>query len=183
MLYETDNVTMNGSAAFWFDGHVMKTAYLTWIQAGTHTMCDWQVESEEGIAGATLRGYTTVTIPQTGLDEDDDDEWGVVYAMESYNGGRTMHYYLDSDMLHLSILRHTVSLDTLLRMGDAVFALQPDFGHSAIIEEDGMRTITLSLTEKDVPEAAQSLLNLLAQYGARRYTGDDLDKRSIRSDA
>lgn len=158
LLFDTANVTMTGHAAFSIDGDLFKIADLTHIQDGTSSMRDWRVQSPNGFGDMTENGYTVAT---TG---------GNIYAAESFNCGNTLHYFVDESLQRTSILRHTVSSETVVGLARALFTADPALGICSYEQTDEGRVIHVLVREGETPEVMQQLLNIVLQYGISRYT-------------
>ncbi len=162
LLFETNNVTLLGSADFLLDGERFKTAVATHQQQDS-TSC-WRLRlltpQEDGTEKET--GYTVYA------------NGGILNVVEAY---RPEYYKKGSDEAQTTILRSSVQMSAmtgLLRMladqSDALLGL----GSVTVTQTNGEMTVRIQAGE-DVPELVNTALNLLAQYAVKRYFGTDYD--------
>ena len=159
LLFDTTNVTMTGHAVFTADGSVFKTADLVHVQDSMDSMRDWRLLTPSPNGNDIETGYTVVT----------KDEH--IEAFESYHHGH-LWYILDPAHQHWSILRHTVTSDTLTELAGLILAHCGSIGECTA-NADGTTSIAIHLTRDDVPAVIDPLLNTVLQYGITRYNGYD----------
>ena len=156
LLLYTENVTMEATASFSFDGVPFKDVEVCFIQAGSDFYRKIRLTSPKADGTNLLSGYTL-----TGRDYD-------LYVTEVLSPGREFHYYISPKT---SILRGSVQLAQLAETGYVAATLLDAIPGIAAREESGALHITLK--ESTLPPLFESCLNLLAQYGLHRWFGYD----------
>ena len=168
LMFETNNVTLDGHAEFSLDGERFKTADLHYIQNYTNSMykLDLQTPRRDGSKPDRESGYTIIA----------NGEY--VYVIEVIFPGV---YKTGTTSAQSTILRKTVQMNLMTEMirllagqaeslfGEEAFTIQP-------AGEEG-RELTVALGE-DVPELVNTALNMLWQFAAKRYFRTDYDQIS-----
>lgn len=174
LLFDTSNVTMTGQADIWLDNALIKEAELTHIQDGIRSMRDWQLYTPAfGYESEFDSGYTVITFDDT------------IMAYEYSRPDPTpLQYIVDPAIQRTGILRKTVAGDALLDLAGMILSQNDSFGETSIEpNEDGSQQIYIQISEEDVPEVIQSLLNNVLLYGIDRYSMHDYSITDLYNEA
>ena len=159
LLFHTDNVTVTGEATFTLDGEIFKIAQLNYVQDGVNSLYDLKLTTPRPGKDDRHSGWTIIT------DHDGEN----VYVIEAvypdiYHAGTTNPC--------ASLLRRTAQLDALTDLGGLVAGqVEPLLPEGIVTAEDteAGRVIRLAVSRDQVPDLAQSALNLAAQYFTDRW--------------
>ena len=161
LLFHTDNVTADGEAEFLLDGQYFKTAKLHYVQDGYCSYYGLGLLTPRKNGDIQETGWTII-----------ENELGVYNVMEVYTPG----VYANGAGVtpHNTLLRRSVELDALTALGSAVLSqVEPLLPQDMITaeEKEGGRSLRLHVTEEQIPDLAQSALNLAAGYLSNRWFG------------
>lgn len=167
MLFYTDNLTLKVKAEFSLNGEWFKTLDGLWMQDHDRSFRQVLLTSPKKDGTELHNGYTIVAA-------------GEDYAvMEVCHPGE---YKTGTTAGRTSILRRTTEAEQLIRLGDAITAREELLGDSAVTgNEDGSVRVLLN---EESPQVANVMLNMLAQFAAKRYfhvDSDTLDPESAPS--
>ncbi|MBR3017385.1 MAG: hypothetical protein IKH57_09970 [Clostridia bacterium] len=169
-LFHTNNVTVSGEASFFLDGERFKTAKLHYIQDDFKSFYGLTLLTPRAEGDDRETGWTIIA-----------DEEGYRYVMEAYEPGV---YRIGSGRKENTLLRRTVRLDALTELGTLVIAqaepLLPE-GTVNTADENGLRTVHITVSQEQMPQIALSALNLAADYLSDRWFAFGFD-RSLRAD-
>ena len=166
LLFQTNNVTLNGQAEFLLDGERFKTAELRYIQDYTNSLYQLNLHTPRRNGSQSPDRESGYTIIANGEK---------VYVMEVIYPGV---YKTGTTYAQSTILRKSVQLNLmteLVRMlagqadtlpGDQAVTVQPD--------GQGGKELHITLGE-DVPEIVNTVLNVFYQFAAKRYFETDYD--------
>ena len=160
LLFETGNVTLTGEANFSLDGSWFKTAKAKYIQDGDRSF--WELKLSSPRKDRTIRenGYTVIA------------DGSKIYVMEVYTPGV---YKTGTSTPQSTILRESVQMDLMKILVRAAAGRMESAENSAVRvekQENGLRIEA----DGPLPEEDSLALNLLAEYGAKRYFLTDYDK-------
>ena len=158
LILETDNVTLEGTAAFYLDGTEFKRAKATYIQDGLDA---YQRIELTGTDNEGVHRQTEYAV----LDND-----GTAYASEIYHGRE--HVLLRYRVPSVYILTETRAIHQLLNLTQDVCRAAdsaPGIRKTAETTENGGRKTTLEIQGSELPPVADSTLNLLWQFVWNRY--------------
>ncbi len=164
LAFRTENVTLRGNAEFRLDGARFKTAEATYIQDGENSF--WQLRLFTPHEGDEERetGYTIIANGEQ------------VFVMEMYTPGT---YRAGTTEAQTTILRHSVQMGVMAELA-GLLADQAEllFGADAVTSgPDGQGgTAVRVMAGEDVPMLVNTALNLLWEYGAKRYFSMDYDR-------
>ncbi len=165
LLFNTDNVTVEGEASFSLDGEHFKTAGLHYVQEGYSSFYDLKLLTPKADGSKRETGWTIIA-----------DQEGNVYVMEKYRPGE---YREGSTEPHRTLLRRSVQLDAIVNLSillsEQMDQLLPP-GTVTTEETDGGEKIHVSLQEDQIPGLAVSALNLAAVYLSDRWFYYGLDR-------
>ena len=165
-LFHTENVTVDGEASFSLDGKHFKTAKLHYVQDGFRSFYGLTLLTPRNNGDEQETGWTIIA-----------DEEGYHYVMEAYEPGV---YRIGTGRKENTLLRRTIRLDAIMELGGLLIAqtepLLPD-GTVAVAEENGLRTVQISICEGQMPDFAVSAFNLAAGYLSDRWFSFDFDRR------
>ena len=157
-LFRTDNVTVTGEATFSLDGVRFKTAQLNYIQDGYNSYYGLKLLTPKKDGSEQETGWTIIA-----------DEDGGFVAMEAFHPGAYRRGY---DLRQNSLLRRSVQLDALTELGSLLVGqaepLLPE-GVVTLEEKDGGKTVRIAFTEGQLPDIAESALNVAANYLSDRW--------------
>lgn len=163
LLFDTTNVTLTGKAEFSLDGEWFKTAEIRYMQDGENSFWKLDLTGPRSDGELIRNGYTVVANGER------------YFVMEVFYPGT---YKPGTDTAQTTLLRRTVQLD---RMMDLVRLLADEAGSllggdaiSASAVGDTKTAVRIAL-DGDVPPLANTALNLLYQYAAKRYFHVDYD--------
>ena len=172
LLFETDNVTVDGTAEFALDGTVFKTAQIHYVQDGLSSYYGLKLLTPRKDGTERETGWTIIA-----------DADGFYTVMETFYPGT---YVQGHDTAYGTLLRRSVQLDALTELGGyLVRQLEPMLPGDAVRpeEKDGAACVRIVLKAGDLPDAAVSALNVAARYLSdrwfshshdREYYGDDV---------
>ena len=167
LLFDTNNVTLDGHAEFSLDGDRFKTADLRYVQDGTNSLLEWKLRTPWGDGSEREGGYTVIANGEK------------VYVMEDFYPGI---YKTGSTYASDTIMRRSIQLnllrDLLRILSDQAESLLGKGAVTAKSNQNG-RTVHIQ-TGRDVPELVNTALNMTAQFAARRYFYMDYDQISER---
>ena len=164
LLFASDDVTVTGEATFSLDGQRFKTAQVRYLQDTFRSL--WELKLKTPRANGTERetGYTIIG----------DGE--KIYVMEAYYPGT---YKTGLSDRQNTILRRSLQLDLVAglfgQLAEQAETLLPE---GAVTVESGAEkgtVVRLHLGE-DMPEIANTALNLAAQFAAKRWFFADPDR-------
>ena len=165
LLFNTDNVTVEGEAAFSLDGERFKTAGLHYIQEGYSSFYDLTLLTPKADGSERETGWTIVA-----------DQEGNLDVIEKYRPGE---YREGSTEPHRTLLRRSVQLDAIvdlsILLSEQLDQLLPA-GAVSTEETDGGEKIHISLREDQIPSLAVSALNIAAVYLSDRWFYYGLDR-------
>ncbi len=168
LFFRTENVTLNGKAAFYLDGEVFKTADGEYVQDGENSFWQLKLLTPRPGQGDKASGYTIIANKEQ------------VFVMEVVHPGiyRTGYIFPQS-----TILRNSVQLDLMTQLarnlarqadtlaGEGAFTAEPG--------EQGETEIRIAL-DGNAPDLVHTALTLAYQYIASRYFRVNFDQISSR---
>lgn len=165
LLFDTDNVTLEGFADFSLNGERFKTAQITYKQAGEDSIWDLRLFTPRQFRSDRETGYTVIA------------NGGDIYVMERYTPG----VYRDgTDTPNNTLVRRSTRSDLLVSMGRAlagtVEALLPADDVYITAVETGGREIVVNLTKDTVPDIINPFLNVCVDFILNRFMGVDYDR-------
>ena len=171
LLFNTSNVTLSGSAVFFLDDVVFKTADATCIQDQDRSF--WQLKltsprPENPEKGDLVSGFTIIGIDSS------------VWVMETMNPG---YYKTATAYPQTTLLRRSVQLDLMAALVRDL-AKQADtlLGEGAVTaapDAQGGTEIRI-VADENVSDLVNTAITLLYQYAASRYFGVEYDQISTR---
>ena len=187
LLFDTDNVTVDGEASFdleW-DGAAeleeegiifgmngrFKTAKLHYVQDGYNSYYGLKLLTPR--KDGTERETGWIIIGQA------KGESTFVYVMEALSPGK---YRLGTDGLNSSLLHRSPQLDALTALGGQLTRmLEPTLpaGTVTVTRENDAKKVHISLTGDQLPDVAQSALSMGAAYLADRWFNTGHDRYSF----
>ena len=169
LLFETENVTLRGQADFLLDGVRFKTAESVHVQDGWNA--SWQLKLRTPRGDEERESGFTITA-----------NGGKIYIIEAIHPGV---YRTATDGAQRTILRNSVQAG-LMRRFAAALAAQPEalLGAGTVEASDSADGPVIRVTlGGDVPELANTALNLFAAFAVKRYFGVDYDHLSWKANA
>ena len=170
LLFKTDNVSLDGDATFTLDGKLFKTAKLHYVQDGYSSLYDLKLLTPLKAGGERLSGWTIVADPE-----------GNYAVMEAYYPGT---YKWGVDDPQNTLLRRTMQLDALAELGgllvNQIDGTLPE-GAVTVKDQDGQKTVRLTVAGDQIPPLAASALNVAARFLSDRWFGLHRD-RNINSE-
>ncbi len=171
LLFEANNISLEGEAEFTLDGERFKTAKIRYVQDYDNSLLrlDLLTPRRDGTGRPDREsGYTVIANGEN------------VYVIETFYPGV---YKTGSTFSQSTILRKTVQMNLMTELV-RVLAEQADtlLGEKAITvlpEDQGGKDLRIELDE-NVPDLVNTALNLFYQFVARRYFDTDYDHVSER---
>ena len=166
LLFDIENVTVSGHADFHLDGVLFKTADILYKQDSNYS--HWQLDLITPRPGRENQksGYTIIANGEK------------IYIMEAYTPGI---YSIAYDQPCTALVRRSVSSDLVVSMAyamaDPIEALLPENAFSVSDTREGTE-IQFTVTQETAPGLLNPLLNLVLQFGLRRFLGVDPDRIS-----
>ena len=159
LMFETNNVTIEGTASFALDGYTFKKAEATYVQDGTNSL--WRLKLlTPWPDGERVTGFTVIANGQR------------VFVMEDYHPGL---YRTGTDDEQDTLVQRSRLLEQLIAMAKAIAPeAERAMGEHLQTEGEG-QTAVIQLKGEETPETAQVLMNLGAQLAARRLFRTDYD--------
>ena len=158
LLFDTNNVTVNGTVTFSCDGERFKTVKGYYAQDGFNSIWRYQLFTpRKNAPGDRETGYTVIGNGYS------------VYVMETMTPG----YYREGvTQQQRTLVRRSPQLDQVVRLAElAVGQMEPLLGADAVnvlADNDAGRKVTVTLEEKDVSELTDILFNLGVQTAIER---------------
>ena len=162
LLLNTHNVTIEGTAEFSLDHQAaFKKAEASYIQDGTSSIWRLKLLTPRN-GGERVTGFTVVA----------NDE--LLYLMEDYTPGV---YWEGSDQPQDTVLRNSAYLSQILDLtGLLLPQIAEQLGDSVREQADASgKTVEISISADQVPDAMNRLMNLGGQFLIRRLFGVDYD--------
>ena len=161
LLFQTDNVTLEGSLSFELDGTLFKRAEVGYQIDGT-------------LARQTLALYT----PRT--DGTETASGYVVVVQGPLVTGYTLYDHCLTEFpfgpARSTIMSSSLQLESMLTVARAALEQAEEGLDGKLVvlaEKDGGTTVRIGFAEGDIPEVADAALTLLTQYALRLYNGID----------
>jgi len=163
LLFDTDNVSLTGHAAFSYDGEWFKTFDGRYQQDGVNSYMQVMLDTPMEDGSVYTGGYTVI------------GEGSTVYSIETY---RPRIYQDGTTLSNPSILTNTVMRNSLMRFGGLLLDLMEDRMQDAITEtvDEAGTHYHIALQEGNTPEAANAALTMLMHLIAKEYLYIDLDE-------
>ncbi len=156
LMFDTENVTIDGKTVFTLDGERFKTAELHYVQAGTDSLYDLKLLTPRG-GGEQESGWIIIA--------NDED----IYVMERYYPGL---YKSGTDDAQSTLVRRTVMLDGLVGLArsltDGLEAALPEGAVTETALPNG-RQVLIQIGAEDISLPVNAALNVAAQYLMPRY--------------
>ena len=166
LLFDTDNVTLDGNAIFSLDGTLFKTAEARYIQDGDRSCWDLKLSSPKADGSIRENGYTVIA------------DGSKIYVMEVYHPGV---YKTGTGAPQSTILRESVQMDlmkVLIRSLAEQVEIAGESSAVSITENDAEQSVLIELNEP-VPDRFTIALNVLAEFAAKRYFRTDYDQIGV----
>ena len=157
LLFDTDNVTITGSAEFKLDGKRFKTAEIAYVQDGCNSFWQEKLKTPRLLRSDSETGFTVIA------------NEGSVFVMEPYTPGvyRTGYAYE-----HDTLLRDTLESRLLLSFIRNTASIAEPALH--ITREDG--EIRIIAAEGETPAIMNDVLLMAARFVGKRLFGYEYDK-------
>ena len=168
LLFETDNVTIDGEIVFSLDETEFKRAKAKYIQDSDRSYWDLKLYSPKNDGSIRENGYTIIA------------DGSKIYVMEVYRPGI---YKTGTNAPQSTILRKSVQMNLMKKLFRSVSeqAETETMKHTVQIVEDAEeQEIRIELKE-NLPESFQMAFNFMTQYAAKRYFGIDYDRLNERN--
>lgn len=164
LIFDTDNVSLTGHAAFTYDGELFKTFDGRYLQDGMKSYMQVTLDTPMEDGSVYSGGYTVVA-------EDD-----TAYAIES---NRPRLYSRQTTLAEPSILTNTIMRDSLMRFAGLLLDLMEDRMQGVITQEntDSGTLYRIHLKKGEAPEMADAALTLLMHLVGREYFYIDPDQK------
>ena len=165
LLFRTDNVMVQGQAAFFLEGERFKTAELHYVQDGCRSYYRLKLLTPREGKKDQETGWTIIA-----------NQEGDYAVMEDYTPGV---YRMGTDTPQNTLLRRSVQLDALAELGGLLtrqIAPMLPAGTVSTWEDAGNKTVHIALSEGQIPEVAVSALNIAAGFLGDRWFSNGHDR-------
>ena len=161
LFFDTDSVTINGSAEFSLDGQRFKTVKTTYIQDGSDSYWDLALSSPRYNGTELENGFTIVANGQK------------LYVIEAFNPGV---YKTGTNEAQSTIIRRTLKSDLIVDILRQLAAQADELPGAVTTVREGAEGLEIRLRlGEDIPEPFNNALTLAAQFAAERYFGINYD--------